>query len=90
MKLKQLLIVTAMLLLFTVPFLTTAHDETECEAASLFNAWAPSSPDGAPNGAIFGLLTNLSSEADTLLSASTTAAEIPSASSASVTTARRG
>lgn len=75
MKLKHLLIATAVLSLLIAPLLTIAHDETECEAASLFNTWARSSPDGAPNGAIFGLLTNLSNEADTLLSASTTAAE---------------
>ncbi|MBZ0290027.1 MAG: copper chaperone PCu(A)C [Anaerolineae bacterium] len=51
-------------------------DETACKLVSLFSGWARSTPEGAPNGAAFGFVVNLSSEEDTLVGASTDAAEI--------------
>ena len=53
----------------------SATSAPSCNVATLFNAWAAASPAGAPNGVIYGLLTNLSNQPDTLVSATTDAAE---------------
>ncbi|MBE2267994.1 MAG: copper chaperone PCu(A)C [Anaerolinea sp.] len=79
MKIKALLLVLVVLTLFaSFPVLadTSAH-EGECHTAvSLYNGWARATVEGAPNGAAFGLLVNLTDEADTLVSAATDAAEV--------------
>lgn len=67
------LLVTTLLLAFEV--VVAQSRESECQAAYLFNAWARSSPDGAPNSAVYGLLVNLNGEEDTLVSASADVAE---------------
>ena len=72
MRIILLVLCVAALLM---PGVTQAQDD-ECRVSYLFNAWARPTPEGAPNGAVFGLLVNLSSEPDTLLSASTAAAEV--------------
>ncbi len=53
----------------------SAQSSANCPVVTLFNAWAAATPAGAPNGVIYGLLTNLSDEDDRLVSASTDAAE---------------
>ncbi len=65
-----------LMVLVTGASLVAAQEASSCEIVHLFNAWAPASPDGAPNGVIYGLLTNLSDQADTLISATTDAAEV--------------
>lgn len=50
--------------------------ETECGITYLFNAWARPAAPGTPNSAVYGLLVNLQGEMDTLVSASTGAAEV--------------
>lgn len=65
-----------LLCLLLVPTLVFAQqDESTCDLVYLFNGWARSTVEGAPNGAAFGILVNLGDEADTLLSVSTDAAE---------------
>jgi periplasmic copper chaperone A len=75
MKPRLLLIasVTALLLMNISP--TSSQSDTTCKVVTLFNVWAVATPAGAPNGVIYGFLTNLSDESDTLISASTDAAE---------------
>lgn len=75
MKLKAIFISWLLLLIVFIPS-AGAHDDEACNVATLFEGWARSSPAGAPNGAVFGLLVNLSEEADTLISARTDAAEV--------------
>lgn len=74
MKLKILFAFFSLSAFVFVP-LTTAHDDEACNVVYLFDAWARATPEGAPTGAVFGLLVNLSAEDDTLVSASTDAAE---------------
>lgn len=77
MKLKHSLIFLALFALLAAPALALAHgDEDGCEAVTLVGGWARSSPMGAPNGAVFGLLVNLGAEPDMLVSASTPAAAV--------------
>lgn len=63
----------AVVLLAAVPI--TSAQEGECNLAYLFNGWARATAEGAPNGAAFGLLVNLAGKDDTLVSASSAAAE---------------
>lgn len=60
-----------LLVLLLVPLSALAHDNESCGLVSLFDAWARPAAAGMPNGAVFGLLVNLSGEADTLVSATT-------------------
>jgi copper(I)-binding protein len=46
-----------------------------CSLVSLFNGWAPATIPGAPNGVVYGLVVNLGGTADTLVGASSDAAE---------------
>jgi copper(I)-binding protein len=46
-----------------------------CGLVSLFNGYAPASIPGAPNGVVYGLVVNLGGAADTLIGASSDAAE---------------
>lgn len=46
-----------------------------CSLVYLFNAWAGATVPGAPTGAVYGVLVNLSDQPDALVSASTDAAE---------------
>jgi copper(I)-binding protein len=63
------------LLISSASVLAQSEEET-CNLISLFSGWARSSAEGAPNGAVFGFVVNLSSEEDTLIGASTGVAEI--------------
>lgn len=54
---------------------SAAYHGDECHLASLFNGYARATPEGAPTGAVFGLLVNLGDETDTVLSITTPAAE---------------
>lgn len=72
-KAKILLAIFAILALAIVP-LASGQDDS-CNVVYLFDAWARATPEGAPTGAVFGLLVNLSNADDTLVSASTDAAE---------------
>ncbi len=74
MKLKFLFAFLLLSALVFVP-LTAAQDDDACNVAYLFDAWARATPEGAPTGAVFGLLTNLSAEDDVLISVSTDSAE---------------
>ena len=75
MRLKSMLICVAVLSLL-LPFTALAQsDESACGVVSLFGAWARATAEGAPNGAAFGFLVNLSTESDTLIGASTDVAE---------------
>ncbi len=67
------IVLIAVLLLAAVPI--TSAQEGKCNLAYLFNGWARATAEGAPNGAAFGLLVNLAGEDDTLVSASSAAAE---------------
>lgn len=62
------------LLVSSASVLAQSEAET-CNLVSLFSGWARSSAEGAPNGAVFGFVVNLSSEEDTLIGASTDVAE---------------
>ncbi|MCC6804330.1 MAG: copper chaperone PCu(A)C [Anaerolineae bacterium] len=75
MKFRALL-VTALLLAAFVSAPVLAQDTAgACDLVYLFNAWARPSIPGAPTSAAYGLLVNLSDQPDTLMSASTDAAE---------------
>jgi copper(I)-binding protein len=74
MKFRWIFAAVILAALFSFSLVSAQGDES-CEVAYLFDAWARPSPAGAPNGAVFGLLVNLSAEEDTLVSASTGAAE---------------
>lgn len=77
MKTRLFLVLLALFALLAAPTLALAHgDEDGCEIVTLVGGWARSSPMGAPNGAVFGLLVNLGAEPDMLVSASTPAAEV--------------
>lgn len=60
-----------------VPNAQEADTDTDsaCKLVSLFDAWARATAPGMPNGAVFGLLVNLGSEQDVLISADTDVAE---------------
>ncbi len=76
MMTRRLVIVFSVLLLLALgAVLVNAQDSPDCKVITFFDIWARPTVAGEPNGAVYGLLTNLSSEADTLLSASTDAAE---------------
>lgn len=75
MKLRMLEVCLLLCLLAGVS-LVGAQDSDTCELASLFDVYAYATPDGSPNGAVFGKLVNLSAETDTLVSASTDVAEV--------------
>lgn len=79
MKLKRGLFFITILLIMLSGFTSLAQDGDDeggtCDLVYLFDGWARSTMPGAPNGAVFGLLVNLSSEEDTLIGASTQAAE---------------
>lgn len=69
----SLLLVLAVLI---SPILVTAQAaEGDCAVVALFNGWARASSEAMPNSAVYGLLINLSDAEDTLVSASTDAAE---------------
>lgn len=74
MKGKFLFLIFTLFALLIAP-LASAHDDEACNVVYLFDAWARATPEGAPTGAVFGLLVNLSAEDDTLIGASTDAAE---------------
>jgi periplasmic copper chaperone A len=71
-KILCLLIVFGLLLM---PVLVQGQ-ESECQFVSLFDAWAGATGAGMPNGAVYGYLVNLGTEADTLISARTDVAEV--------------
>jgi len=75
MKLRILLVCCLLLSVLAGVSFVGAQDAATCEVASLFDAYAYASPDGSPNGAVFGKLVNLSAEADTLVSVSSAVAE---------------
>jgi copper(I)-binding protein len=76
MKLKTLLTGLAIFALLATPLAAFAQeDEAACGVISLFDGWARATPEGAPTGAAYGLLVNLGSEEDTLVSVTTDAAE---------------
>ncbi|MEZ4671806.1 MAG: copper chaperone PCu(A)C [Anaerolineae bacterium] len=76
MKIKLLAICLILVALF-VPMITptSAHGD-ECEMAYMFNGYARATPPGAPTGAVFGLVVNLSAAEDTLVSVDTDVAEV--------------
>lgn len=77
MRMKTMSIWVVLLTLLLLPFAAQAHDEGgECDLVYLFNGWARATPEGAPNGAVFGFLVNLTGTADRLISASTDVAEV--------------
>jgi copper(I)-binding protein len=77
MNIKPLLTLVLILALLLVPSLTLAQaDEDSCSIVSLFDGWARATPEGAPTGAVFGLLVNLTDAPDTLVAARTDAAEV--------------
>ena len=71
-KILCLLILFGLLLMPVV----AQGQESECQLVSLFDAWAGATGAGMPNGAVYGYLVNLGTEADTLVSARTDAAEV--------------
>lgn len=77
MKTKRLLMCISLLFLaIGAPLLAQeAQQPALCSLVTLFDAWSPATVPGAPNGVVYGLLINLSSQPDTLLGASTDAAE---------------
>lgn len=71
-----LLVVVALLSLFGASqTLGQEAEDASCEAVYLVDGWARASVEGAPNSAAYGILVNLSGEDDTLIAASTDAAE---------------
>jgi copper(I)-binding protein len=74
MRFRSIVILCLLLSAFTLPLTSAAQDES-CNLVTLLDGWARPSPAGAPNGAAFGLLVNLSDQADTLVSASSDVAE---------------
>lgn len=75
MKAKTIAVLLTVSVLLVFGLVVAESHEGECHAAYLFNAWARSSIEGAPNSAAFGLLVNLNGEEDTLVSASSEVAE---------------
>jgi copper(I)-binding protein len=78
MKFRQFVACLAVFaVLLPVSLAVMAQDEAEstCTEISLFDGWARATVEGAPNGAAFGFLVNLGAQSDTLISATTDAAE---------------
>ncbi|MCA0457915.1 MAG: copper chaperone PCu(A)C [Chloroflexi bacterium] len=75
MKIKWLAWITICLVLIAPLGISAAYHGDECHLAALFNGYARSTPEGAPTGAVFGLLVNLGAETDTVLSITTPAAD---------------
>lgn len=75
MKIKWLAWITIGLVLIAPLGVSAAYHGDECHLATLFNGYARSTPEGAPTGAVFGLLVNLGAETDTVLSITTPAAD---------------
>ena len=51
-------------------------DAATCDAVLLVDGWVRATPPGAPNGAAYGLVVNLSGEPDTLIGASSDVASV--------------
>lgn len=78
MKIKSLAWIIMTCLALVAPLgvdAAAAYHDDECHLATLFNGYARSTPEGAPTGAVFGLLVNLGAETDTVLSITTSAAD---------------
>jgi len=73
---RKYLLLSIILALCITSVITSAQEEEECNFVGLLDAWAGSTVEGMPNGAVFGYLVNLGTEADTLLTASTDVAEV--------------
>lgn len=71
---KKYLMLSIILIVYMIPITTSAQDE--CNFVGLLDAWAGATVEGMPNGAVYGYLVNLGTEADTLLTASTDVAEV--------------
>lgn len=69
-----LVILLAALLMLPLPAAAHSH-ETECTYIQLVGASARATPEGAPHGAVFGTLVNLTASDDTLTGASSDVAE---------------
>ncbi|MBK9125810.1 MAG: copper chaperone PCu(A)C [Chloroflexi bacterium] len=76
MRVKTLLVATVALMLALAPVSVIAQEAETCELVYLFDGWARATVEGAPNSAAYGVLVNLGSEDDTLIAASTEAAEV--------------
>jgi copper(I)-binding protein len=74
MKSRRLLLYLVLTLLASATAFAQT-DEEACNLVYLFDAWARSTVEGAPTGAVFGILVNLGDDPDTLVSASTDVAE---------------
>ncbi|MCK6580640.1 MAG: copper chaperone PCu(A)C [Anaerolineae bacterium] len=70
---RILLVFVALCLLF--PAAAFAHDE-ECHVSYLFNAWVRPAEAAMPNSAVYGQLVHIGDMPDTLVSASSDAAEV--------------
>lgn len=75
MRVKTLLFVAVAVVLALTPVMGVAQDAETCDLVSLFDGWARATVEGAPNSAAYGVLVNLGAEDDTLIAASTEAAE---------------
>lgn len=71
---RKCLLLSIILILSITPIITSAQED--CNFVGLLDSWAGATVDGMPNGAVYGYLVNLGTEADTLLTASTDVAEI--------------
>lgn len=77
MKIRSLIAVLCALYVGLTALPSMAQDVNgECDFVYLFGAWARSTPEGAPTGAVYGDLINLSSETDTLVGAETDIADV--------------
>jgi copper(I)-binding protein len=76
MKIKALFLTLLLGALFASFAAFPAFADDCAATVSLYNGWARASVPGAPNSAAYGLLVNLTDEADTLVSASSDAAEM--------------
>src|SRR5579871_1190828 len=76
MKIKCLFLCACLLLTFSsTALLAQGSSSAGCNLVYFFNAFAPATAVGASNGVVYGLLVNLSGQADTLLDASSDAAQ---------------
>lgn len=75
MKCKWFCALFVLSILITTSSILAADEGEGCKVVSLFGGWARASVEGAPNGAAFGYVVNLSDTEDTLLSVSSEAAE---------------
>lgn len=79
MRIRTVCVYMMVMLLLSAPTFALAQgtdEETECDITYIFNAWARPTAPGIPNSAVYGLLVNLQGDMDTLVSASTDAAEV--------------